>query len=217
MQTTVRRDGMTTSRSLDRSGSSIVQICGIALLGATAAACATSPAASSRTPAGGGGAQAAVAAATDVATAELRDRTGKTVGTARLVGEPQGAINLTVNVTGMTPGSHGIHFHAVGSCTPGDSTAFAAAGGHHNPMGRKHGLENPDGPHAGDLPNIVVGADGSGTLETRTARATLRPGPTTLLDADGSALVVHAGADDQRTDPSGNSGARMACGVVTKG
>jgi Cu-Zn family superoxide dismutase len=151
-----------------------------------------------------------------VATAELRDRSGKTVGTARLVGENQGAIDLTVQVSGMTPGSHGIHFHAAGSCAPGDSTAFAAAGGHHNPMGRKHGLENPDGPHAGDLPNLVVGADGSGTLETRTARATLRQGPTTLLDADGSALVVHAAADDQRTDPSGNSGARVACGVITK-
>ncbi|MFL5575235.1 MAG: superoxide dismutase family protein, partial [Gemmatimonadaceae bacterium] len=87
----------------------------------------------------------------------------------------------------------------------------------HNPLNRKHGLENPDGPHAGDLPNLTVGANGSGDLDATTARATLREGPATLFDADGSAIVVHAGQDDQRTDPAGNSGARVACGVLTKG
>ena len=86
-----------------------------------------------------------------------------------------------------------------------------------NPAARKHGLDNPDGPHAGDLPNLTVAAGGAGDLDVVTNRVTLRPGPTSLLDADGSALVVHAGTDDQRTDPSGNSGARAACGVITAG
>lgn len=201
-QTSARRNGVVTTSTL----------CGLAL---GAAACATSPAAS--TPAAGGVRPTEAVVMVPAATAELHDRTGKTVGTARLTGESSGAIHLVVHVDGMTPGNHGIHFHAVGSCAPGDTTAFVAAGGHHNPTGRKHGLENPDGPHAGDLPNLVVGTNGSGDLDTVTPRATLGAGATSLLDADGSALVVHAGADDQRTDPSGNSGARVACGVVTPG
>ena len=159
---------------------------------------------------------AAGADTTTTASATLRDRSGATVGTARLTGDANGAVHLVVHVDQMTPGRHGIHFHAVGSCEPGDSTAFASAGGHHNPLGRKHGLENPDGAHAGDLPNIEVGANGSGDLDTTTSRATLRASPASLFDADGSAIVVHAAADDQKTDPSGNSGARVACAVISK-
>lgn len=151
-----------------------------------------------------------------MAIAELRDPAGAPVGTARLTADENGTIHLVLHVDGMTAGQHGVHFHSVGSCQRGDSTAFASAGGHHNPLSRKHGLENPDGPHAGDLPNLVVDANGAGHLDTQTARATLRPGPATLFDADGSSLVVHAGADDQKTDPSGNSGARVACGVIVK-
>lgn len=151
-----------------------------------------------------------------MAVAELRDPTGAPVGTARLTADENGTIHLVLHVEGMTPGQHGVHFHSVGSCQRGDSTAFASAGGHHNPLSRKHGLENPEGPHAGDLPNLAVGANGTGHLDTTTARATLRSGPATLFDADGSSVVVHAGADDQKTDPSGNSGARVACGVIVK-
>jgi Cu-Zn family superoxide dismutase len=151
-----------------------------------------------------------------MAVAELRDPTGAPVGTARLTADENGTIHLVLHVDGMTPGQHGVHFHSVGSCQRGDSTAFASAGGHHNPLSRKHGLENPDGPHAGDLPNLTVASNGMGHLDTTTSRATLRPGPATLFDADGSAVVVHAGADDQKTDPSGNSGARVACGVIMK-
>ena len=201
MQTAARRNGVVTTTT--------ALCCCLAL--AAAAACARSPQTSPSPSA------AAAAAPTETATADLRDAAGKTVGTARLTGESTGAVRLVVHVDGMTPGNHGIHFHSVGSCgAPGDSVAFAAAGGHHNPLQRKHGLENPDGPHAGDLPNLTVGANGTGDLDTRTALATLRDGPTTLLDADGSAVVIHAGADDQKTDPSGNSGARVACGVITK-
>ena len=94
------------------------------------------------------------------------------------------------------------------------ATAFSTAGGHYNPMGLEHGLQNPRGPHAGDNPNIVIPAGGVGAVSFTTNRVTLTPGPTTLLDSDGSALVIHANADDQVTNPSGNSGGRIACGVV---
>ena len=151
-----------------------------------------------------------------MASAELRDPTGAPVGTARLSADENGTIHLVLHVERMTPGTHGVHFHAVGSCQRGDSTAFASAGPHHNPLMRKHGLENPEGPHAGDLPNLTVSPDGTGHLDAETSRATLRSGPATLLDTDGSSVVVHAGSDDQKTDPSGNSGARVACGVIMK-
>lgn len=151
-----------------------------------------------------------------MAIAELRDPSGAPVGTARMTADENGTIHLFLHVDRMPPGTHGVHFHAVGSCQRGDTTAFESAGGHHNPLQRKHGLESAEGPHAGDLPNLVVGASGSGDLDTHTARATLRPGPATLLDPDGSSLVVHAAADDQRSDPAGNSGARVACGVIVK-
>jgi Cu-Zn family superoxide dismutase len=103
----------------------------------------------------------------------------------------------------------------VGRC---DAPDFATAGAHHNPAGRKHGLENPQGPHAGDLPNIVVNANEEAVVDL----ALVRPSSETsalagLLDADGAAIVIHATADDQRTDPSGNSGARIACGVLARG
>jgi Cu-Zn family superoxide dismutase len=110
-----------------------------------------------------------------------------------------------VKVHDMTPGLHGIHLHATGSCASG----FAAAGLHHNPLGAAHGA------HSGDLPNLVVNAAGIGRLEAVTTSATLTAGRVTLLDADGSAIVVHASPDDFVTQPTGGSGARVACGVVT--
>jgi superoxide dismutase, Cu-Zn family len=146
------------------------------------------------------------------ASATLTDAGGRNVGTVQFVEQPAGRVALTGTLHDLPPGPHGIHFHAVGQC---DGTApFASAGAHFNPGARKHGLDSPEGPHAGDLPMVVVGADGRATLNATTDRVTLGSGPTSLLDADGSALVLHAAADDQRTDPSGNSGARIACGVV---
>jgi Cu-Zn family superoxide dismutase len=148
------------------------------------------------------------------ATATLSDSAGRPVGTITLrdaVGEP---LSLEGQLRGLSAGTHGIHFHAVGRCDP--AGAFASAGGHFNPASRKHGLESGDGPHAGDLPNVVVGPDGTGTLRTTTTRVTLGAETASLLDADGSAVVVHAGSDDQRTDPAGNSGARVACGVIVR-
>ena len=104
-----------------------------------------------------------------------------------------------------------MHVHTVGKC---DAPDFTSAGGHFNPTAKKHGLLNPDGPHAGDLPEISVPSSGSGTLETTTNRISLTAGATSLFDADGSAFVIHGGHDDQVTDPTGNSGARLACGVI---
>jgi Cu-Zn family superoxide dismutase len=146
------------------------------------------------------------------ATVTLQDASGATVGTAGFA-QHDGFVRVEVKAKGIAAGQHGVHLHAVGSCTPPD---FTSAGGHFNPAQKQHGLSNPAGPHAGDMPNLTVGADGNGELEFSDDRITLNDGPNSLFDADGTALVVHAGPDDQMTDPSGNSGARIACGVVTK-
>lgn len=148
------------------------------------------------------------------ATAELRDSSGKSVGTLTLRDAAGGSsVVIDGQLRGLPAGPHGIHFHAAGQCDA--AGAFASAGAHFNPASRKHGLENAEGPHAGDLPNLSIATDGSGNFRTNTVRVTLGNGTNSLLDADGSAVIVHAAQDDQRTDPSGNSGARIACGVVT--
>jgi Cu-Zn family superoxide dismutase len=141
----------------------------------------------------------------------MRDAAGHDLGTLSLVNGTGGLV-LTGVVRGLPPGVHGIHLHTIGRCEP----AFDAAGGHWNPMRRMHGTQNPQGPHLGDMPNITVGPDSSATVRVTTTGGTLR-GTDPLLDADGAAVVIHAGADDYRTDPSGNSGARIACGVVRGG
>jgi Cu-Zn family superoxide dismutase len=150
------------------------------------------------------------------AVAALSDASGRSVGTVDLAERPGDPVVMTVKLTGMTPGPHGIHVHSVGRCDAAGATAFASAGGHFNPATRHHGLENPEGPHAGDMPNVEADASGAINTTVTTPRVTLGDGPTSLLDADGSAIVVHATADDQRSDPAGNSGARVACGVVSK-
>jgi len=115
---------------------------------------------------------------------------------------------LPVAASGLPHGIHGIHLHSVGRCDPPD---FASAGPHWNPAGRKHGLNNPAGPHAGDLPNVEVAANGVLGATVVVSGANMA----SLLDADGSALVIHAAADDNITDPSGNSGPRIACAVIS--
>ena len=144
-------------------------------------------------------------------TAVLRDATGADVGTARLTEDAAGAVHLAVQVRGATPGRHGLHLHAVGSCV---APAFASAGGHYNPTAREHGHLNPAGFHAGDLPNVEVTPAGVGHASASLAQFTLDA----LRDADGTALVLHANEDDRRTNAGpqgpGNSGARIACGVL---
>ena len=145
------------------------------------------------------------------ATVRLVDAQGQPVGSAVLT-EAENGVRVNLNVRGLPPGQHGLHFHQNGTC---DAPDFTTAGGHYNPTNRQHGMQNPQGPHAGDLPNLTVGADGEGELETVKEGVTLR-GANPLLRQGGTALIIHATADDQRTDPSGNSGARIACGVVTE-
>jgi len=146
------------------------------------------------------------------ATADLKKASGETVGRTRLWEDADG-VRILVRVQGLPPGQHGIHLHAVGKCDPPD---FASAGGHFNPAGKQHGLKNPAGSHAGDLPNLEVAADGKGRLNYVTKLATLASGPTSLLGPDGAAVVIHANPDDEVTDPSGNSGGRIACGIIRR-
>lgn len=141
---------------------------------------------------------------TQHASATLIDTLGNTVGFAKLVERPDGTILLTVHASGLTPGAHGIHIHAVGACSPD----FGAAGGHFNPGGHTHGA------HAGDLGNITANPAGQANMTGVVIQFTLSAGPLSLFDADGSALVIHAGPDDLVTDPAGNSGARVVCGVI---
>lgn len=141
--------------------------------------------------------------------ATMVDTQGRSAGrtTAR---EVAGGVRFTLDVSGMPPGRHGAHVHTVGRC---DAPTFESAGGHWNPTAAKHGTSNPQGPHQGDLPNLMIGADGRGTLALVVPGATMAA----LLDADGAAMMVHAAADDLATDPSGNSGGRIACGVLGLG
>jgi len=148
------------------------------------------------------------AASTGGAHASLADATGAARGTATLV-ETSGGLEVRVSGEGLPAGTHGIHLHAVGRCEAPD---FQSAGAHWNPGMKQHGRDNPRGAHAGDLPNLVVGADGRGMVRFTVPQGTLAG----LLDADGAAVVIHANPDDYRTDPSGNSGGRIACGVIER-
>jgi len=148
----------------------------------------------------------------NAAVAELTNTSGQSVGTARFT-QAGNVVRILVEAKGLPPGPHGAHIHAVGKCDPPD---FNSAGPHFNPTNKQHGALNPQGSHAGDLPNLTIGPDGTGRMETTTEQLSLGSGPSSVWDADGSALVVHANADDFKTDPTGNSGARVACGVLVK-
>ena len=135
-----------------------------------------------------------------------------TVGTATLRETASGVL-VKVDFSNVSPGPHALHVHTTGKC---EAPMFTTAGGHFAPGGTKHGLLAAGGPHAGDLPNAYVGADGKLSLEVLVPNVTLADGPRSLMDADGSALVLHATADDYLTDPAGNAGGRIACGVIAR-
>ena len=146
---------------------------------------------------------------TEAAT-DLRDAQGRVVAGADVT-DAGGAVRIRVEARGLPQGVYAVHLHSAGVCNP---PSFETAGPHWNPTGRQHGRDNPQGQHLGDLPNLLVGTDGVGSLEYRIDGAALS-GRRGLLDDDGAAVVVHANPDDYRTDPSGNSGARIACGVLS--
>jgi glucose/arabinose dehydrogenase/Cu/Zn superoxide dismutase len=152
-------------------------------------------------------------AAVATASAEMRDAQGRAVGTATFEQSADGTVSVAIKVSGYNPiaGGHGIHVHQTGLCVTPD---FNSAGEHFNPASAQHGSENPAGPHSGDLPNMQFFGDGSGDYRTTTNAFTLTPGPLSVFDADGSAIVIHASPDDYATDPSGNSGDRIGCGVI---
>lgn len=147
----------------------------------------------------------------ETAHADLHNAQGKKVGTAKLEETPHGVL-ISLDLDGMSPGTHAFHIHEVGKCEP----PFKSAGGHFNPTDKKHGMLSAEGMHGGDLPNINVPETGKLKVDVFATGVTLGSGKNSLFDADGSSLVLHAGPDDYKTDPAGDAGARLACGVVAK-
>lgn len=144
--------------------------------------------------------------------ANLITAQGQKIGTAVLTQTASGA-KIAVNVTQLAPGTHAFHIHAVGKCEAPD---FKSAGGHFNPTGKQHGKDNPNGPHAGDMLNFEAAADGTAKFSTVNASVTLEQGTDSLFHEGGTSLVIHEKADDYKTDPAGNAGNRIACGVIQK-
>lgn len=158
------------------------------------------------------GVLAALPAQAQTAKATLKDQAGKEVGAAQLIETPHGVL-LKLALKGAVPGEHAFHIHAVGKCEP----PFTTAGGHFNPAGKKHGLAVAEGAHAGDMPNLHIPASGDLMVEILNGGVTLAKGkPNSVFDADGSAIVIHAGVDDYKSDPTGNAGDRIACGVIVE-
>lgn len=149
-------------------------------------------------------------ASTNYATAEIKTAAGESVGSVNFTQNADGSVRVQAQVRGLPAGEHAMHVHQFGQCAP----TFGAAGEHTNPYNKSHGMKSNDPMHAGDLPNIVIGADGSGSVDATSTLFTLTPGDTTILDSDGSAVIIHANPDDMISQPGGMADGRIACGVV---
>jgi Cu-Zn family superoxide dismutase len=145
-------------------------------------------------------------------TVELKNAQGESIGTATLTASGKG-VRIKLNLKNLSPGQHGIHFHQMAKC---EGPGFETAGAHFNPDSKMHGLKNPKGPHAGDMTNFTVSAKGTANATVTDMHVNLGDGPNSLFANGGTSLVIHEKADDMKTDPSGNSGARIACGTITK-
>lgn len=144
---------------------------------------------------------------------EMKNAKGDSVGVATITEKKGAGVEIALDLKGLPAGEHALHFHMTPKCEGPD---FTSAGGHFNPTGKEHGLKNPKGPHAGDMNNFTVAAAGTAKATITNANVTLGTGANSLFANGGTALMVHAAADDMKSDPAGNAGARIACGVITK-
>jgi Cu-Zn family superoxide dismutase len=157
---------------------------------------------------------AALCAASKSVKVEMKDAKGQSVGTAVITENKSGSgVVIKTDFKGLPPGEHALHIHQNAKCEP---PGFTTAGGHFNPDMKKHGLDNPQGPHNGDMPNFTVKANGTAKATIPDPRVNLGDGANSVFANGGTALMIHAKADDLKTDPTGNAGDRIACGLITK-